>query len=158
MAHRNPGHVELMCHDCTAFKTWSKADLKKVISSLAAAASRVAAGFVSAMQFWSRFLAQHWSCTCEATSGIAQASSCLGDASLDLVLNCMALERGTMSKAKFDELKMVTGFNHNPHGLLAGSQLQRHGWDPIRSVVYDWVHTMLSDGVWLLEANAVIKA
>ena len=64
---------------------------------------------------------------------------------------------GTMTAAKREQLKMVTGLNTNPMGLLASRRLSE-AMDPIEACTYDWVHNILQDGVFSVELQAFLEA
>lgn len=62
-----------------------------------------------------------------------------------------------MPRARLTELEQLVGINFNPHGLLADRELRAH-CDPIGILTYDWVHTMLADGVFTVEVQAFLKS
>ena len=64
---------------------------------------------------------------------------------------------GAMPAARLKELEVISGFNTNVSGWLADSSLRPH-LDPLGIATYDWVHTMLSDGVFSTEAKLFLKA
>lgn len=64
---------------------------------------------------------------------------------------------GDMTMTKFEELQVASGFNFNPDGLLASRRLADH-CSLIHCVTYDWVHTLLQDGVFVVEAALIVKA
>lgn len=60
-----------------------------------------------------------------------------------------------MTMAAFREFQQLSGFNFNPHGLLTDLQLRRH-CNIIDVARYDWVHSMLADGVFSVEVEAFL--
>ena len=62
-----------------------------------------------------------------------------------------------MTKGKFLELQMACGINWNPNGLLADAKL-RSAVDIAQCVTMDWVHCLLQDGVFTIEAFRIIDA
>lgn len=64
---------------------------------------------------------------------------------------------GALSMAKFRELQQVVGFNLNRHGMVFDAELRSH-CDFIGAARYDWVHSMLADGVFTIEVGAFMKA
>lgn len=80
------------------------------------------------------------------------------DKTIDLLAG--ASERvaaGTMPAAKRNELQMMVGLNYNPTGMLADPRLRSH-CSMLEVATYDWVHTMLSDGVLSVETQVLLKA
>lgn len=76
--------------------------------------------------------------------------------SVDLVL--MAGHRaaaGTMTKIRFEEIQQACGLNFNPHGMIADIRL-RQWFNPLAVLTYDWVHSMLQDGVFNAEIQAML--
>jgi len=55
------------------------------------------------------------------------------------------VEAGTLTAARFAELETVIGFRWNPDGLLAAGI---QGVHLTHTVTYDWVHSLLQDGVF----------
>jgi len=51
LAARDPGYVEIACHDFHAFRSWNPAQLAKMVDLLGAAAARVSAGTMTKAQF-----------------------------------------------------------------------------------------------------------
>lgn len=64
---------------------------------------------------------------------------------------------GLLSKARYEELQMACGLNYNASGLLCSSPLMSH-CSLIGCVTYDWVHSALQDGCFVIEASLVVKA
>ncbi len=64
---------------------------------------------------------------------------------------------GRLPAAKFEELQQACGMRCNANGLLASSRLRSH-CSLLGIVTFDWVHTLLQDGVFVLEASLVVKA
>ncbi len=64
---------------------------------------------------------------------------------------------GLLSKAKCEELQLACGLNFNASGLLASARLMSH-CSLIGCVTYDWVHSALQDGCFVIEASLVVKA
>jgi hypothetical protein len=64
---------------------------------------------------------------------------------------------GRLPAAKFEELQQACGLRYNANGLLASSRLRSH-CSLLEIVTFDWVHTLLQDGVFVLEASLVVKA
>ena len=50
LAHRNPGFVEVGCHDVRLFRCWSHMDMRRAIALLAGARGRVATGRMTAAE------------------------------------------------------------------------------------------------------------
>jgi len=66
---------------------------------------------------------------------------------------------GTMTKAKFEELEIVVGFNANPSGLLASQLLPTcASVNLVSATTYDWVHNMLQNGVFTVECEELLRA
>lgn len=64
---------------------------------------------------------------------------------------------GTMTQTAFNELSMMIGFNHNPHGILTDLRMLRMA-NPVVTTRYDWVHCMLQQGVFTIEVEALLNA
>ena len=64
---------------------------------------------------------------------------------------------GAMTPAAFDDLQQVTGLNYNPHGVLASSMFDGR-FDVVGLITYDWVHSLLQGGAFVVEAGLVIEA
>lgn len=64
---------------------------------------------------------------------------------------------GRISKAKADDIGKVCGFNYNKSGLLASTRLRLH-CPLLDCATYDWVHTALQDGVFVIEASLIVQA
>jgi hypothetical protein len=64
---------------------------------------------------------------------------------------------GTMTNASFLSAQQVIGLNCNPLGLIADIELRDH-INPIECCTYDWLHNMLQDGTFTLEASSFIVA
>jgi hypothetical protein len=64
-------------------------------------------------------------------------------------------DAGEIPAARCHELEQVLGLNVCPHGLLATVPL-RPLFDPIQVCRYDWVHTLLQDGVFTIEAQCLL--
>ncbi len=62
----------------------------------------------------------------------------------------------TLTKARFDNLCKVYGMNPNPHGVLACKELRPY-LNPAYTLRYDWLHNMLQDGVFTVEAFEIMK-
>ena len=63
---------------------------------------------------------------------------------------------GLLSKTRFEELQLACGLNYNASGLLASARLMSH-CSLIGSVTYDWVHTALQDGCFVIEASMIVS-
>ena len=61
------------------------------------------------------------------------------------------VEAGTMAKAAFARLEKVQGLTYHPDGLLSDVAL-RQSIRVVNTFTYDWVHTVLQDGVFTTEA------
>ena len=56
-------------------------------------------------------------------------------------------------KRRLDELSMVYGLNPNPHSLWTHPRLSSAcTHDLVNTVTYDWVHSLVQDGAWSVEA------
>lgn len=66
-------------------------------------------------------------------------------------------QHGRLSNAKYVEIQQACGMSYNASGLLASSRLTSH-CSLLGVVTLDWVHTLLQDGVFVLEASLVVKA
>ncbi len=64
---------------------------------------------------------------------------------------------GTMSAIDCSDIEMAVGLHHNPGGILASDALAAH-MDPVAACTYDWVHSMLQDGVLTMEISAFLVA
>jgi len=64
---------------------------------------------------------------------------------------------GSMSKAKESELQMACGMRYNEFGMLASQKLRAHA-DLLGCATFDWVHTALQDGCFVIEASLVVQA
>ncbi len=64
---------------------------------------------------------------------------------------------GRLTRAKYEELGVTSGLRYNPDGLLASDLLRSHCF-LVSTVTYDWVHTLLQDGVFVIEAALMVKA
>lgn len=64
---------------------------------------------------------------------------------------------GRMTRASFEDLGLSVGIRLNPRGLLASDAL-RSQFAPVETVTYDWVHTMLQDGVFCIEVALLVKS
>lgn len=62
-----------------------------------------------------------------------------------------------MTKHRFEQLELVHGLNANEHGVLANKTL-RPLFDVVKCTTYDWVHSMLQDGVFTKEAWLFLQA
>jgi hypothetical protein len=67
------------------------------------------------------------------------------------------VDAGTMTATRFKEYEQATGFHYNPDGLLADAELMA-AFDVSTAFHYDWVHNMLQDGVFTVEAMRYIAA
>ena len=84
------------------------------------------------------------------------------DSELDKVVLLMGqvderVEAGTLSRARAEDIRKVSGLSWSPHCALA-SDLLRGRVSFIGSLTYDWVHTALQDGCFVLEASLVVQA
>lgn len=70
---------------------------------------------------------------------------------------CKRANDGLISKAKAEEIQQACGLNYHARGLLASDKL-RASVSLIGAVTYDWVHTLLQDGVFVIEASLIVKA
>jgi hypothetical protein len=107
MLDHNDGFVDITSHQAEKFLQWPHQELRKVVASLAGAATRVA--------------------------------------------------DGRMTRARFDDLQKVTGFNYNGDGMLFSNALQ-NAFSPLDVATYDWAHTLLQDGVFVTEASLLVRA
>jgi hypothetical protein len=64
---------------------------------------------------------------------------------------------GAVPAVRAHELEQMVGLNFCPHGVLATAVL-RPLFNPIASSRYDWVHTLLQDGVFTIEAQCYLTA
>jgi hypothetical protein len=64
---------------------------------------------------------------------------------------------GTFGKGKFLQMQQMYGVNWNADGLLACKELRRH-IDVVECFTYDWMHTLLQDGVFTVEVFLMLKA
>lgn len=64
---------------------------------------------------------------------------------------------GRLTKAKAEEVARVCGFHWNPAGVVASAALRSH-CSLLGAVTYDWVHTALQDGVFVIEASLIVNA
>lgn len=67
------------------------------------------------------------------------------------------VQSGTLSNAKFEDIQQACGLHFNALGFLASDQLRAH-CNLLQVVTFDWVHTLLQDGCFVLEASLVITA
>lgn len=63
---------------------------------------------------------------------------------------------GRMTKAALDQIQKTLGLNYNEHGVLADLQLCER-IDVIGSITWDWVHSALQDGMFTVEATALLR-
>ena len=63
---------------------------------------------------------------------------------------------GEMPKNLVEDIESAAGLNAIPGGLLAGGPLRSH-LDLPDLVTYDWVHTMLQGGVFVIEVQALLQ-
>ena len=69
------------------------------------------------------------------------------------------VDLGTIPKARLEELTMVYGLNPNEHSLWSHPRLSAAcTTDLLGTVTYDWVHSLLQDGSWSIEAWAFLQA
>lgn len=61
------------------------------------------------------------------------------------------LANGTMTRARYDAVERSVGFTHNPLGLWMDPEILQNV-DLIEAVTVDWVHNVLQDGVFTVEA------
>ncbi len=71
--------------------------------------------------------------------------------------SCQRALDGRLTKARSEEIQQACGLRYNPHGLLANDLLRRR-LSLVGAVTFDWVHSLLQDGVFVLEASLVVKA
>ena len=64
---------------------------------------------------------------------------------------------GHLTRTKCEELSQVVGLHYVPTGLLACERLRGH-CHLLGVVTYDWVHSLLQDGVFVIEAALLVKA
>ena len=64
---------------------------------------------------------------------------------------------GTLTKTKSEEVQQACGLHYCEHGLLASNTLRAH-CSLLGCVRFDWVHTLLQDGVFVLEASLLLQA
>lgn len=105
---------------------------------------------------------EHGTGYCDITCHTLESFRSWPDAEVDRVVDLIreASERsrdGRLSKAKAEEVQMVCGLRYNASGLLASSRLRTH-CSLIGAVTYDWVHSALQDGCFVLEASLIAKA
>lgn len=66
------------------------------------------------------------------------------------------VREGLLAKARFDEIQKAVGFNFNSRGLLSSPTLSAH-CSLFGAVTYDWVHTALQDGCFVVEASLIVN-
>lgn len=71
--------------------------------------------------------------------------------------SCERVQGGRLRRTRFDEIQQACGLNYNPLGFIASSRL-RSNCSLLNCVTFDWVHTMLQDGVFVLEASLIVDA
>ena len=64
---------------------------------------------------------------------------------------------GTLSQNAYNDLEMAIGLRPNQHGVIADRVLC-DAVQPIKTLTYDWVHTMLQGGVLTSEIEAVMAS
>jgi hypothetical protein len=64
---------------------------------------------------------------------------------------------GRLGKRDFKNLQKSTGFNHNPHGVLADVELRAHS-RPASSFSYDPMHVLYSNGVAAVEVHLLLQS
>lgn len=64
---------------------------------------------------------------------------------------------GTMTKAAYNDIELMSGFRFNPHGILQCARLHAH-ISPLEVITYDWVHSALQGGTLTTEVEAMIAA
>lgn len=67
------------------------------------------------------------------------------------------VDMGLLSASRYNDLEGSVGLHYNPDGLLASRALESHV-NPVDAVTYDWVHSLLQDGVFTVEAQAILQA
>ena len=67
------------------------------------------------------------------------------------------VEQKNMPKSKFESLEKACGLHANRDGLIAHKRL-REVVDIVDTMTYDWVHNMLQEGVFSVEATALLRA
>jgi hypothetical protein len=65
------------------------------------------------------------------------------------------VEAGTMARAAFNEIESALGLRHNPLGVLADTGLC-DVVQPVQTLTYDWVHSVLQGGVLNAEVEALL--
>lgn len=83
------------------------------------------------------------------------------DAELDTaILLLQETERravaGSITKGRAEEIRQACGLHYTGRGLLS-SRILRANCSLLGIVTYDWVHTLLQDGVFVLEAALVLE-
>ena len=77
---------------------------------------------------------------------------------IDSLLEGLQLvERGVAAKGRYEQLQKSIGFAPTPQGILADLDLREH-MHIQKMVQYDWVHTMLQDGVLSEETYRLIQS
>ena len=64
---------------------------------------------------------------------------------------------GEMSNAKCEEIQKACGMRYNSQGFLASDNL-RAKFSLVGCATFDWVHTFLQDGCFVLEASLIVEA
>ncbi len=63
---------------------------------------------------------------------------------------------GQLHKSKFEELQLACAVNYNARGLLSSNALTSR-FALLECVTYDWVHTCLQDGCFVVEASLMVS-
>lgn len=81
----------------------------------------------------------------------------VGDIVATLDAAAARVAENRMHPRRILDISMVAGFNHNPRGMLASPSLSGHV-HLLGTVTYDWVHTLLQDGVFTSEVSVLLQA
>ena len=96
--------------------------------------------------------------TCADPSRFKQWPASEAGKMIDLVNEAASrVERGDLPQNRFLEIQQMVGFSANPHGVMADPVL-REGIDFLSATTYDWVHSMLADGLLTTEIEQLLRA
>jgi hypothetical protein len=64
---------------------------------------------------------------------------------------------GELTQAKYEEIAQACGLHWNPLGFLASDRL-RTKFSLVGCLTFDWMHTLLQDGCFVIEASLIVQA
>ena len=77
------------------------------------------------------------------------------DESVRDVLKYLGEQKGNVSKTAWKHMQQYSGFNYVENGVLLCTEL---GLPAVSALMFDWMHTFLSGGVWNTECALLIEA